>query len=117
MRSLIEQEEELKRKNDTKAALTIQKNIRGHWGRKAAKGTLMRHRERIEDEYEQLNRELKSNTEYNMKQYLEEKKRIRSMTGLAESIPDEIAEVIGESSSLKNEKIGQMGQSAMTVQL
>ena len=75
---------------------------------------LMQQKEIIEMEYEQLNRELKSNTEYNMKQYLEEKKRIRAMTGMTDSIPDEIAEVIGESSSLKNEKIA---QTAVTVQL
>ena len=37
------------------------------------------------------------------------------MTGMTDSIPDEIAEVIGESSSMKNEKIGQ--SAAMTVQL
>ena len=114
MRSLIEQEEELKRQNETKAALAIQKNIRGHWGRKSAKRRLMQQKEIIEMEYDQLNRELKSNTEYNMKQYLEEKKRIRAMTGMLDSIPDEIAEVIGESSSLKNEKIA---QTAVTVQL
>ena len=39
----------------------------------------MNHRHRIEEEYERLNRELKSNTEYNMKRYLEEKKRIRAI--------------------------------------
>lgn len=66
----------------------------------------MAQRHRIEEEYERLNNELKSNTEYNMKRYLEEKKRIRAMTGMSESIPDEVAEVIGESSSIKTEKIG-----------
>lgn len=69
----------------------------------------MNHRHRIEEEYERLNRELKSNTEYNMKRYLEEKKRIRAITGMSESIPDEVAEVIGESSSIKTEKIGNSG--------
>ena len=50
-----------------------------------------------------------------MKQYLAEKKRIREQTGLVDSVPDEIAEVIGEDySSMKNEKFG---TSAMTVQL
>ena len=46
----------------------------------------MNHRHRIEEEYERLNRELKSNTEYNMKRYLEEKKRIRAITGIVSKI-------------------------------
>ena len=91
--------------------LTIQKNIRGHWGRQEAKRKFDRERDHIEHEYERLNRELKSNTEYNMKQYLAEKKRIREQTGMMDSIPDEIAEVIGESSSIKTEKFGQTGPS------
>ena len=106
MQALVEQEEAIKKRKEHQAALVIQKSLRGHWGRKDAKRALMADRHRIEEEYERLNNELKSNTEYNMKRYLEEKKRIRAMTGMSESIPDEVAEVIGESSSIKTEKIG-----------
>ena len=113
-RSLVEEQEALKRQRDTKAALNIQKNIRGHWGRQDAKRQFSRNKARVEQEYLALDRELKSNTEYNMKQYLSEKKRIRAQAGLADSIPDEIAEVIGDSSSFKNEKFG---HGAMNLQL
>ena len=61
MRSLMEQQEELKRQKESKAALVIQKRLRGHWGRKAAKKKLMKHKNMIEYEYNALNRELKSN--------------------------------------------------------
>jgi len=60
-----------------------------------------REKERIEVEYERLNRELKSDTQYNLKTYLAEKKRLREKIGIVDSISaDEIAEVIGESGSL-----------------
>ena len=48
-----------------------------------------------------MNRELKSDTQYNLKTYLAEKKRLREKIGIVDSISaDEIAEVIGESGSL-----------------
>ena len=52
----------------------------------------MRDRHRIEYEYEVMNRELKSNNDYNLKRYLHEKKAIRDKMGLESS--ESIAEII-----------------------
>ena len=60
--------------------------------------------QRLEFEYEQLNRELKNDTQYNLKTYLAEKKKIRKQTGVHDSLrEDDIAEVIGESSSIRSQ--------------
>lgn len=81
----------------------IQKFFRGHKGRKLYSREKAKEKQRIEFEYEWLNQELKSDTQYNLKTYLAEKKRLREKSGLADSISiDEIAEVIGESGSLRS---------------
>ena len=55
-----------------------------------------RNRHKIEFEYDSLNRELKSNNDYNLKQYLHEKKSLRNQMGIVkdESNEDSIAEMI-----------------------
>ena len=101
----LEQQKNLKRKD---AALVIQKFYRGHRGRKYYKRQQTKEKERVEIEYERLNRELKSDHQYNLKTYLAEKKRLREKTGMAESVgEDEIAEVIGESGSIGSGRIRQ----------
>ena len=86
----------------------IQKFYRGHRGRKYYKRQQTRERERVEIEYEKLNRELKADSQYNLKTYLAEKKRLREKTGMVDSVSaDEIAEVIGESGSIGSGRIRQ----------
>ena len=77
----------------------IQKHYRGYQDREFFKRQSKKEKQRIEFEYENLNRELKNDTQYNLKTYLAEKKRIREKTGMGNSVSDSIAEVIGESSS------------------
>ena len=59
----------------------------------------MRSKARIEYEYESINRELKANNDYNLKQYLHEKKELRNQMGIPkdESHEDFISEMIGGS--------------------
>ena len=99
------------------AALVIQKHFRGHRGRKYFKRKQVMERERVEIEYEKLNRELKADNQYNLKSYLADKKRIREKTGLVDSVSaDEIAEVIGESGSIGSGRIRQSGHVSTQLQ-
>ena len=88
-----------RKQREAEAAQVIQRHYRGHQGRQHFKRQSAKEKLRIEFEYENLNRELKNDTQYNLKTYLAEKKRIREKTGMADSASDSIAEMIGESSS------------------
>ena len=88
-----------RKEKEADAAQVIQKHYRGYQGREFFKRQSKKEKQRIEFEYENLNRELKNDTQYNLKTYLAEKKRIREKTGMGHSVSDSIAEVIGESSS------------------
>lgn len=93
----------LRKEKEAGAAGVIQKFFRGHKGRKLYSRERAKNKQRIEFEYERLNHELKSDTQYNLKTYLYEKKRLREKSGMADSISvDEIAEVIGESGSVRS---------------
>lgn len=91
--------DQLKKVKESEAALVIQKFYRGYLGREYFKRQSTKEKQRIEFEYENLNRELKNDTQYNLKTYLAEKKRIREKHGMVDSASDSIAEMIGESSS------------------
>ena len=96
----------------------IQRRWRGHKGRKLFKRRQDQERQRVEYEYEKLNNELKSDTQYNLKNYLADKKKIRAKMGMADSISaDEIAEVIGESGSVASHaKFQKSGAVSMQLQ-
>lgn len=89
-----------KHERETKAAIQIQKRVRGYQGRMEVSRKRRYHARHIQDEYEDLNRELKSGNSYNLKSYLREKKAIREQIGMEDSIKSEsIAEQIGGESS------------------
>jgi DNA primase catalytic subunit len=77
-------EEEIRKQKllEAQAALTIQKWVRGHWGRKLAVKQRAKMARYIEEEYGRFNREIKQGRDYDLKRYLQEKKRIREQTGL-----------------------------------
>ena len=62
-----------------------------------------RHKNRIEYEYEVINRELKASNDYNLKQYLHEKRTLRQNMGMPkDESNDSIAEMIGQSQNFSN---------------
>ena len=81
----------------------IQKFIRGHWGRREAARLLYRHKNAIDEEYARFQREYKSDQGYNLKQYVKDKQKMREKNGFQAF--EEIAEVIGESSSTTTAQI------------
>ena len=59
-----------KKAREEDATRVIQRVFRGHQGRKLYKKRAKIERDRIEFEYERLNRELKNDPEFNLKSYL-----------------------------------------------
>ena len=96
--------EQLRKEKESKAVIVVQKFYRGWKGRKYYKRELAKEKQRVEFEYENLNRELKNDQQYDLKTYLAEKKRLREKMCMPQvkDTADEIAEVIGESGSLNN---------------
>jgi len=95
-----------RRERETEAALVIQAHYRGHKGRKQFKKRQGLERQRVELEYEQLNRELKTDSQYNLKSYLAEKKRLRDKMGMVDSESvEQIVEAIGESGSVASHRL------------
>ena len=94
-----DEQEANRRKQETGAAIVVQKNFRAFRARKEMRRMRQMNKHRIEYEYEALNRELKSKNDYNLKQYLHEKKSLRDQMGFAkdESHDDSIADMVGQS--------------------
>lgn len=97
--------DQAQKEKEANATLVIQKFLRGHWGRREATRQLYRRKNDIEEEYSRFEREYKSNQDYNLKQYVRDKQKIRLKNGLDSM--DEIAEAIGESSSTTTAQIVQ----------
>lgn len=99
IKKMAEEQARKEQERKNKAALIIQRWLRGHWGRHAAKRQRQKLSRDIEEEYGRFDREVKRTREYDLKRYLAEKKKIREKTGLPSDDMDSIAEMIGESSS------------------